>query len=454
MWFLNRLEPDSTEYLVPLVLRLRGTLDAAALGRAFETIAARHEILRTRYAFENGGPVQVVDAPGARALPLPVVPLTEEPAAERERKATEVLREQLATGFDLATEWPVRGTLLRLADDDHILAFVFHHIACDAWSTRVFGGELSALYAAFVSGHEAQLPPLTLQYADYAAWQRQQLAGPGAEAHLDYWRERLAGVEATDLPTDRPRPAVRDHAGADLDFELPDGLADRVREAALKHDTTPFTVLLTAYQTLIARYTGKRDVTVGTVVSGRGRPELQQLIGYGINTLVLRAGWDDQATFGGLVASGRRHILDAFDHQQVPFAQLVDELQPERDQSRTPSTRSPSPCTSGAWTPSSCPASRWNRSVTATASPSATSPSRCRNCPTARSGPASSTPPPSSTRARSAASPVTSCACSTRSWGPGRPPRGHRHPQRGRARHRHRRSGRPPHHRAGHVPRS
>ncbi|MFE4749736.1 amino acid adenylation domain-containing protein, partial [Streptomyces mirabilis] len=337
MWFLNRLQPDSTEYLVPLVLRLRGTLDAAALGRAFETIAARHEILRTRYAFENGGPVQVVDAPGARALPLPVVPLTGAPAAERERKATEVLREQLATGFDLATEWPVRGTLLRLADDDHILAFVFHHIACDAWSTRVFGGELSALYAAFVSGHEAQLPPLTLQYADYAAWQRQQLTGPGAEAHLDYWRERLAvGVEATDLPTDRPRPAVRDHAGADLDFELPDGLADRVREAALNHDTTPFTVLLTAYQTLIARYTGKRDVTVGTVVSGRSRPELQQLIGYGINTLVMRAEWDDQATFGGLVASGRRHILDAFDHQQVPFAQLVDELQPERDQSRTP----------------------------------------------------------------------------------------------------------------------
>ncbi|MEU0678185.1 amino acid adenylation domain-containing protein, partial [Streptomyces sp. NPDC006172] len=336
MWFLGRLEPDSTEYLVPLVLRLRGAVDTAALGRAFQSIVARHEILRTRYAFVGGSPVQVVDAPGTLALPLPVVPVTDVPADRREQRAEEMLREQLATGFDLAADWPVRATLLRLADDDHILALVFHHIACDAWSTRVFGAELSSLYTAFTEGRDAQMPPLALQYADYAAWQRAELAGSGAAAHLAYWRDRLAGVEAIELPTDRPRPAVRDHAGADLDFDLPDGLADRVRETALAHDTTPFTVLLTAYQALIARYTGKRDVPVGTVVSGRTRPELQQLIGYGINTLVMRARWDENATFAGVLDAGRQDVLDAFDHQQVPFAQLVDELQPERDRSRTP----------------------------------------------------------------------------------------------------------------------
>ncbi len=335
MWFLSRLEPDSTEYLVPLVLRMRGTLDTEALHTAWQHLCARHEILRTRYALHEGEPVQVIDPVGTVALP--VTSLDGDTAEAREAAARAALDTEMATPFDLAEQWPVRARVLRLAEDDHVLAVVFHHIACDAWSTRVFGQELSAVYTAALDGREPQLPPVPLQYADYAAWERRELAGEGAAPHLAYWRERLAGLEPTELPTDRPRPDVRDHAGADVGFELPQQLSDRLREVAGRYDTTPFTVLLTAFQALVSRYTGRTDVPVGTVVSGRNRPEFQGMFGYGINSLVMRARWEGaETTFGELLTEARQDVLDAFDHQSVPFARLVDELQPERDQSRTP----------------------------------------------------------------------------------------------------------------------
>ncbi|MFE7524145.1 amino acid adenylation domain-containing protein [Kitasatospora sp. NPDC057542] len=345
MWFLNRLEPESTEYLVPLVLRLRGTLDTAALERAFDEVCARHEILRTRYATDGAEPVQIVEAARPAGLPLLDLRAGEAGQAGRgadggpaavERLAHAALAAELATPFDLAHDLPVRGRLLRLADDDHVLAVVFHHIACDAWSTQLFAGELSALYTAHVEGREAGLPAPSLQYADYAAWQRAELTGARLERQLGHWRRELAGIEPVELPTDRPRPAVRDHRGAEEPCPLPEGVGERVRALALAHDTTPFAVLLTAFQVLVARYTGRTDVPVGTVVSGRTRPELQRLIGYGINSLVLRARWTDGASFAELLDRARTTVLDAFDHQDVPFARLVDELQPQRDLSRTP----------------------------------------------------------------------------------------------------------------------
>ncbi|MCX4783682.1 non-ribosomal peptide synthetase [Streptomyces sp. NBC_01264] len=337
MWFLNRLEPESTEYLVPLVLRLRGALDAAALERAFDEVCARHEILRTRYAMDGAEPVQIVEAPGAAGIALTDLrhPADAGPQAP-ERAAREALARELATPVDLTHDLPVRATLLRLADEDHVLAVVFHHIACDAWSTQVFAGELSSLYAAHAQGREINLPAPTLQYADFAAWQRTELTGARLDRQLDHWRRTLAGIEPVELPTDRPRPAVRDHRGAEVPCALPDGLGERVRSLALAHDTTPFTVFLTAFQLLVSRWTGRTDIPVGTVVSGRNRPELQQLIGYGINSLVLRGVWSDGATFGELLDRARATVLDAFDHQDVPFARLVDELQPQRDMSRTP----------------------------------------------------------------------------------------------------------------------
>ncbi|MDH6626474.1 amino acid adenylation domain-containing protein [Streptomyces sp. LBL] len=335
MWFLNRLEPESTEYLVPLVLRLRGRLDPAALERAFDEVCARHEILRTRYAMDGDEPVQIIDEPGPLGLGLLGAPGSLSPDG-RESWARDAVRRALDVPFDLAEEWPVRGTLLRLAEDDHVLVVVFHHIACDAWSTRVFGGELSTLYTAHTQGVSAALPAPSLQYADYAAWQRERLTGGRLEKQLAHWRTRLAGVEPVEVPTDRPRPTVRDSRGADVSCPLTDGVADLVRELALTSDTTPFTVLLTAFQVLVSRYTGRTDVPVGTVVSGRVRPELQGMMGYGINSLVMRARWADGASFGDLLAEGRATVLDAFDHQEVPFARLVDELQPQRDLSRTP----------------------------------------------------------------------------------------------------------------------
>ncbi|MFJ3090868.1 amino acid adenylation domain-containing protein [Streptomyces sp. NPDC086838] len=328
MWFLNRLEPDSTEYLVPLVLRLRGALDTAALDRAWQALLERHEILRTRYALAGEEPVQVIDAP--RPAPLDVTAVADEPGLLR------AVEDDMGRPFDLAGEWPVRARLLRLDADDHVLSVVFHHIACDAWSTGVFGQELSALYGAFTSGADNPLAPLPVQYADYAAWQRAELNGGALARQLDYWSAQLAGLEALDLPADRPRPAVRDTAGDAVAFALPAPLAGRIRETGRRHEATPFMVVLAAFHGLLGRYTGRTDVAVGTVGSGRTLPELQGMIGYGINSLVLRGDWSADASFGELLDATRTTVLDAFDHQAMPFAQLVDRLQPERDMSRTP----------------------------------------------------------------------------------------------------------------------
>ncbi|MFF7279700.1 non-ribosomal peptide synthase/polyketide synthase [Streptomyces griseorubiginosus] len=328
MWFLNRLEPNSTEYLVPLVLRLRGPLDTGALGRAWQTLLERHEILRTRYALAGDEPVQVIDAP--RPTVLDVTAVTDE------RSLLRAVEDDMGRPFDLAGEWPVRARLLRRAADDHVLSVVFHHIACDAWSTGVLGQELSALYGAFTSGTDNPLAPLPVQYADYAAWQRAELNGGALSRQLDYWTARLADLEVLELPTDRPRPAVRDTAGDSVAFTLPAPLAARVRETGRRQEATPFMVVLAAFQGLIGRYTGRTDVAIGTIGSGRTLPELQGLIGYGINSLVLRGSWSADASFGELLDTTRSAVLDAFDHQAVPFAQLVDRLQPERDMSRTP----------------------------------------------------------------------------------------------------------------------
>ncbi|HVQ95878.1 MAG TPA: amino acid adenylation domain-containing protein, partial [Mycobacteriales bacterium] len=347
MWFLNRLAPDSPEYLVPLALRLHGPLDRAALRAAWERMLHRHEILRTRYELGAGGePVQLIDEPAPAELP--VLDLTDlaagpagatgtaEAAEQVEARLVEQVEAAATMPFDLAREWPVRARLLRLADDDHVLVVVFHHIACDAWSARVFVAELSALYRGLTGADQPPLPPLPVQYADYAAWQRQQLAGPALDRQLDYWRRQLADLAPTELPTDRPRPAIRDGQGATVPFRFPPGLAERVRAVASQHDVTVFVVLLTAFQALLARYTGSTDIAVGTVVSGRARPELRNLIGYGINSLVMRSTWDGDPSGADLLAATHRTVLDAFDHQQVPFARLVDELQPDRDMSRTP----------------------------------------------------------------------------------------------------------------------
>ncbi|WP_327708344.1 condensation domain-containing protein [Streptomyces sp. NBC_00464] len=339
MWFLNRLEPGSAEYLVPFAFRIRGGLDVAALRRAWTGLTARHEILRTRYALDGTEPVQIVDD----AVDAVELPLTEHAgdvasptASDAERWAAELVAQEAVTSFDVEQQWPARARLLRLAPDDHILTTVFHHIAFDAWSSRVLGNELAAFYDAFRDGHPSPLDELPIQYADYAGWLRSETSGKAMEGHLDYWRAQLADAAPVDLPADRPRPAFRSHDGAEVSFTLSSQLTAVVRDIARRHDTTPFVVLLSAFQALVARYTGQRDVPVGTTVSGRTHPQLQSLIGYGINSLVLRARWEDDPSFATFLSRARTTLIDAYDHQAVPFAQLVDELRPERDMSRTP----------------------------------------------------------------------------------------------------------------------
>ncbi len=421
MWFLSRLEPDSPEYLVPLVLRLRGALDTEALDKAWHQLLERHEILRTRYALDGDEPVQIIDAP--RPLPL------DRSGAADDDAVRALVEADLARPFDLGRDWPVRARLIRLADDEHVLAVVFHHIACDAWSTGVFGQELSALYTGSAPA------PLTVQYADYAAWQRAELTGEVVERHLDHWKGRLADLAPLELPTDRPRPAVRDGAGSAVAFDVPAPLGTRLRELAAAHDSTPFMLFLAAYQSLLARHTGRADIAVGTVVSGRGRPELQRLIGYGINTLVMRGDLSGDPAFTDLLARTRATVLDAYDHQDVAFAQVVDALGPSATSPAPRCSRSRSRCTATAAPRSRSPASRWRRSRARAGSPSSTWTSRYVSGRTARSAGTWSTPPRCSTGRRSSGSPAICCACSrgspprpgracprTRSWASGRRP--------------------------------
>ncbi|MER6899797.1 amino acid adenylation domain-containing protein, partial [Amycolatopsis sp. NPDC000740] len=283
-------------------------------------VLARHEILRTRYELVGGEPAQVVDEPGWFALPA--VDVAEEDVAAQ-------VAEAATAGFDLAAEWPVRATLLRLSDVDHVLVLVLHHIACDAWSFGILAADLAEFYRG------GTVDALPIQFADYAAWERTTQDGEHRR-HLAHWRAELAGLLPVELVTDRPRPASRDWRGRVHRFAFPAGLADRVQRVAADRGVTVYTVLLAAWQALLARHTGQTDIPVGTMVSGRDRPELRSLIGYGVNTLVIRSRWTGDPTFDDLLGVVRDTVLTAFDHQGVPFARLVDELQPQRDTARTP----------------------------------------------------------------------------------------------------------------------
>ncbi|WP_411084003.1 amino acid adenylation domain-containing protein [Streptomyces sp. cmx-18-6] len=335
MWFLSRLDPDSWEYSVPVGLRLRGALDTEVLRRGFEELVARHEILRTRYRLEGAEPVQLIDPPAPFVLPVDDLTGTAD-AAERERRALALAEAEPGRPFDLENGSPLRARLIRIADDHHLLVVVFHHVACDEWSVGLFLSELSAVYEAFAQGKPSPLAPLAVQYADYAAWQHSRLAGDDLRKQLDHWRDRLAGSTPLEVPTDRRRPATRSYDGDAVPVVIPAATAEKLRALGSEHGATPFQTLLAGYQALLTRYTGRTDVPVGTVVSGRSRPELEQLIGYGINTLVLRGRWQGDPTFRDLLIGARETVLDAFDDQEYPFARLADELVPVRDMSRTP----------------------------------------------------------------------------------------------------------------------
>ncbi|MEU8527604.1 amino acid adenylation domain-containing protein [Streptomyces sp. NPDC048629] len=333
LWFLDQLEPGSTEYNMSTRLRLTGHVDLTALRAALDAVVARHEVLRTRLvAGADGVAHQVIDPPAA--MPLPVLDLSG--SADPQDAAARLVAEIGTTPFDLANGPLIRATFIRLGDDEHVLALVMHHVVSDEWSDRILRRELLALYEAFRAGEPDPLPPLAFQYADVVAWQRQWLTGDVLDGQMDYWRNTLADLPTLDLPTDRPRPAVRSTAGAVSRFHVPADTARALRALSRRQGTTMFMTLLAAFDVLMGRYAGTDDIAVGTPVANRNRAETENLIGIFVNTLVMRTDLSGDPTFAELLGRVRETALGAYGHQDLPFEQLVDDLVTERDRSRTP----------------------------------------------------------------------------------------------------------------------
>jgi amino acid adenylation domain-containing protein len=335
LWFLDRLEPGSATYNVPVAWRLAGALDGAALERSLSEIVRRHEALRTVFMEADESPVQVI-APFA-GFALPVEDLSGLGEADREAAVGRRAGEEASRPFDLSAGPLFRAALLRLGDEDHVLLLSMHHIVSDGWSMGVLLRELSALYEAYREGRESPLAELPVQYADYAVWQREQLAGETLERQLAYWRERLSGApELLELPTDRPRPAVRTYGGATVPVEFSLELLERLQALGRSEGATLYMTLLGAFQVLLSRYSGSEDVVVGSPIAGRTRKEVEELIGFFVNTLVLRTDLSGDPSFRETLRRVREATLGAYEHQEVPFEKLVTELQPERSLSHSP----------------------------------------------------------------------------------------------------------------------
>ncbi|MFD4395342.1 condensation domain-containing protein [Kitasatospora sp. NPDC058478] len=334
LWFLDRLRPGRPDHNVPTAVRLRGRLDEGALTRALTEVVRRHEVLRGRIVDTEDGPRHVAE-PVETFVPT-ITDLTHTPAEQAWQRARELAAADLATPFDLGTAPMLRARLIRIAPDDHLLLLVMHHIACDGWSLSVLWQEFSAGYGAAVDGRPIALADLPVQYADFADWQRSHQAGTAMLDQLAYWREHLADLSPSLLPTDRTRPAVWSGRGDQVEIEIPAELAERIRALGRTHEVTPFMTLLAAFQVLLARCTGQADVTVGTPISGRTRIEVEPLVGFFVNTLVLRTDLSGDPGFTDVLARVRRGAVEAYAHQDVPFERLVQELRPERDLGQHP----------------------------------------------------------------------------------------------------------------------
>ncbi|HEU4557489.1 MAG TPA: amino acid adenylation domain-containing protein [Longimicrobium sp.] len=335
LWVLDRMDPGSAAYNMPHPLRIRGNLDAQALGRALDALRTRHETLRTTFEERESGPVQVIHPPEAR--PLLVADLSHLSGAEREAEVRQRIDDDANTGFDLVRGPLVRAQLLRLAADEHVLLLCMHHIVSDGWSMGVFARELGAFYAAQREGRDAHLPPLPVQYADFAAWQREALAGETLQRLTAFWRTTLADAPpALELPTDRVRPTAESHRGHTLKTRIAPDVAARLRDFAKAEGATLFNVLTAAFRAALARHSGQTDVVLGTPVANRQKSELEGLVGFFVNTLPLRGRVDAGQGFRALVQREKAVALAAFNHQDLPFDRMVEELKLPRDPARNP----------------------------------------------------------------------------------------------------------------------
>ena len=337
LWFIDQFDREaSAAYHMPVGLKLSGRLDRSALRAALDRVVARHEVLRSRFPAHDGQPTQVI-APVDCGFALADVDLSMLPATTRDAYVAEQMREECAQPFDLAAGPLIRGRLLRLAETEHVLLLTQHHIVSDGWSVGVLVGEIATLYDAFSQGLADPLPPLPIQYVDYAVWQRGRTREAALDAARAYWKQQLSGAPALlELPLDRPREAMRKHPGSSLPVTLPAGLVTRLRALAQRHGGTVFMTLLAGWSLLLARLGGQDDIVVGTPIANRPRRELEPLLGFFANTLALRIRMGEAATVDDLLAQVKATTVAAYTHQDLPFEEVVEAVNPARSTRYTP----------------------------------------------------------------------------------------------------------------------
>ena len=331
LWCLDRWEPGCTYFNVPFSLRVIGPLDPGVLGRSLNEIVRRHQALRTTVVEADGDPVQRV----ASALDLEIA-LVELPKGAAEAELRRLALKEARLPFDLAQGPLLRATLFRLGSEEHVLLVVMHHIVTDSWSLGVFWRELALLYGVYAEGKPSPLPELSVQYGDFAAWQRRWLQGEELEGLLGYWKKQLGGTAVLGLPIDRTRPPVQTYRGARSDFTLPRALTEALQALSRREEMTLFMTLLAAFQVLLHRYCGHDDIAVAAPVANRSRAEIEGLIGLFANTLVMRTDLGGNPTFGELLGRVRQVALQAYAHQELPFEKLLEELHPGRNPSHNP----------------------------------------------------------------------------------------------------------------------
>ena len=335
LWFIDQLEGGSAAYHIPVAMRLRGVLDQELLQRALDTLVQRHEVLRTVFVSVEGDPWQKISPKGRFALKT--IDLTGHNPPVREVQLRLEKIEEAQGRFELSEGPLIRGRLLRVQAEEHVLLVTIHHIISDEWSIRTLIRELMAFYRAYRDGHPDPLEPLPLQYADYAQWQRQSLRGEALEKQLTYWRTNLAGVAPQlELPTDRPRPTAQSYRGANVDIAFDAPLTAGLKTLAQRRDMTLFMVLYAGWAILLSRLSGQEDVLIGTPISNRQRPELEGLIGFFVNTLVLRVRILGRQRVQEFLEYVKEATLGAYDHKDVPFEKVVEALQPQRSLNRNP----------------------------------------------------------------------------------------------------------------------
>lgn len=332
-WFLDQLQKDNPVYNLPLGYLVRGPLDVVALQHALSEVVRRHDVLRSVFRTIDGVPRQVVMP--ATAVEIAEVDLREQPDALAQAQL--LLDEEAGTPFDLSAGPMLRAKLVHLGSQECLFLLSLHHIACDAWSVGIIAREVSELYCSHLEGRDAELPPLKLQYVDFTEWQTRLMKGPARQELIDHWRQRLVGIPSCiNLPTDRPRPPIQDYHGAHVAFDLSAARIESIDALARQEGTTPFAVLLSAFAALLNRYTGDDQIVIGTPVANRHEAEVEQLVGFFTNTLVLRPDLSGDPDFRTLVSRVGAETREALAHQDLPFEILVEELRPDRDTAHSP----------------------------------------------------------------------------------------------------------------------